>query len=279
MFRLFVLSLCVTSSVHAAIVCFDGSKKKIDCATLGKTLSLADNVVLGEHHYTPPLQKAMAQVIAATVQAGKREGDFTVGWEFLNTRDRDRNADLFKKFTDGAIDGETFLKTTQGTDKATAYLPILDAVKVGKGELLSTNLSRAEKKPAVQGGLDAMDPKLIPPDFRLGGKNYFERFQEALGGGDHPGLKNYFVAQCLTDASMAHALLTQSKGRLRFLVAGAFHVEYRDGVVADLVLRKKTDRTVSVVFRQAESEADALAAVHHEKYGALGDYVVALLGE
>ncbi len=274
------LVLLLVSSV-SAFARWDGlildvaAKKPLKTVELFDRLAPAENIVLGEKHYTAPVQKAEGEIIEGAVRAAKREGHFTVGWEFLNRTSRDKTAELYRRFSAGEITGETFLKTTQGSEQAVAYLPVMRALKALDGELIGVNLSREEKKPAVQGGLAAMDPKLVPPSFQLGGTKYHDRFVEAMGGHGGPALANYFVAQCLTDATMAHALLTEAKHAFRFLVAGAFHADYHDGAVAELYARGNKERTVSISIVDASdyTEADMYHAVYSAKYGPIADYV------
>ncbi len=120
-----------------------------------------------------------------------------------------------------------------------------------------------------------MDPALLPPGYASGGEHYRQRFTEAMG--DHvPAAKiaNYFDAQCLTDDVMAFSL--EEGHGLKILVAGAFHTDYRDGVVKRLEARQseKIIKSVTIVDASDYSEADLLPLLLDDRWGALADFVV-----
>ncbi len=254
---------------------YDSSGKEIPWEQMTADLERSDIIALGEEHYTPSIQAAQAQAIRDASLDRPIQG-LTVGWEFLNSSEQKNVQDLFAQFTEGKITGQDFLKQTQKTD-SDSYLPILEATRDLKGTLWATNLSRAEKAPVTKGGIEAADPTLLPPNFEMGSEAYRERFAEAMGSGHIPPekLANYFAAQCLTDDVMAYQLLGSPTGDRRFLVVGAFHTDYRQGVVARLKKRAPDLRVTTVRFMELQAK-DELPELTDERYGPLADFVVVI---
>ncbi|MBU6375402.1 MAG: ChaN family lipoprotein, partial [Bdellovibrionales bacterium] len=165
--------------------------------------------------------------------------------------------------------------------KARSYLPILEAGVQFQGSLRGLNLARDEKAPVVSGGLKAIDPRLIPPGFALGGPDYWERFEKAMGSHASPDqLERYFEAQCLVDDVMAYSVL-KDEADLRVLINGSFHSDYFDGAVARIQKRAPQLRAKVIRFIDASeyTEADLspqlnlATPVIDRQYGALADWI------
>lgn len=233
-------------------------------------------IVLGEKHYSVPVQKAQATVLEAVVRRGGAESRFTTAWEFLNVTSQPTTGNAFARFVAGEIDVLSLLKILQGSAGAPTYAPILEATKALGGELLGVNLSRAEKAPVVERGIGAVDPALLPPGFEMGSEGYFERFRQAMEGHATPEqIRNYYAAQCLTDDVMAYHLLKDSAAPLKFLVVGSFHSDYSDGVVSRLRARAPRVTTKAVRFIDAADYTEAeLAQVQRDaQYGDIAEFV------
>lgn len=246
-------------------------------------LSRMDLVVIGETHYREVVQKAEAQVIRSLVEHTRSHGKFTVGWEFLNRGEQPRVRALFSDFKDNKISAEGFLGQTQGSSNASLYAAVLEAVKVLNGDLIGTNLSRAQKLPVLNEGLLGLDPLLLPPNYERGDCSYFQRFEEAMANHIPPDkLDRYFEAQSLTDDVMAYAMIEDSQSPLKFLIAGHFHTDYSSGVVARLKARGSACTRVATVriedasLYSATEWADVLKS--HPTYGCDADYFY-FLGE
>lgn len=242
------------------------------------SLSGAKTIVLGEKHYTQAVQQKEADIMRDVVLKAGRVGSFSLGWEFLELSSRGKIKELYEQFERGDITAQDFLKSTQGTENAYAYEPVLEATKALQGDLWATNLSHEEKRPIVQGGLAAADPSIVPPGFKMGSANYYERFKEEMGHGHATPdmVSHYFDAQCLTDDVMAYWLLEQAKPDLRFLVVGSFHVDYGDGVVARLRDRAPSEKLLNVRIIDASDYRpdELLPMLRDPKYGPLADYAV-----
>ncbi len=287
---LFLLSGLVSGSqVRAEASAWNGRVFRVDASgfseitqpQLIEQLAQAQIVVLGEKHNTPKVQNMQAKIVADTVEKANAGMQFTLAWEFLNYTDQMTTEREFTRFMAGSISGFEFLRLTQGSDQNFAYIPILQAVADHDGQLLGVNLSREQKAPVVRSGLRALDPRLLPPGFRMGGAGYRERFEEAMGGHATPDqMDRYFDAQCLTDDVMAYQMLGLSAYPRKFLVAGSFHTDYQDGTVARLKARAPDQpmKTVKIAdasdFQSGELENHLREFLIDAKYGQIADFVV-----
>jgi uncharacterized iron-regulated protein len=249
---------------------------EISLEELAKEISGANIVVLGEEHYSLPIQASQARIIKALVKASGAKGNFTTAWEFLDAADQKFTDHIYKQLRLGNIDAYDFLDELFGEASSLSYAPIIGATNDLGGRLIGVNISRLQKRPVSQKGISAADPKIVPPGFALGSKRYFERFKE--GARHHAQndtqLKNMFDAQCLTDEVMAYNLLAD-KAKLKFLVVGSFHSDFYDGVVARLQARSPGSKIVNIRFMDvSEYREDEIPAILHSlQYGRLADYV------
>ncbi|MDQ3233574.1 MAG: ChaN family lipoprotein [Pseudobdellovibrionaceae bacterium] len=236
--------------------------------------------VLGEEHYNPPVQVAEAWLINRIAHELPKANQLILGWEFLNTEDRFRINEHYAQYKDHTLSSEEFLQQLFPAGPATTeYAPVLESARAHGAALVPTNLSRAQKSPVTRGGIEALDPTLLPKDFTLGGPLYWERFQQAMG--PHPlpyPIENYFAAQSLTDEVMATELLRLPSDSSGVLITGAFHGDYRQGVVTSLERRSPNVPVVyiRIVDAQVWTEDELRAFFVHSRYGPVADllYVV-----
>jgi len=252
-----------------------GQDRIMSSEELFQHLADSDVIVMGEKHYTAAVQSMEAAILRGTMSAATEQTHMTVGWEFLNRRDRAQIDQLFDQVSNGSLTPEDFVSQTQNTPNAVVYAPVIAAVRNLRGSLLPTNLSRAEKAPVTQGGITALDPALLPPGYGEGSDHYRQRFREAMG--DHvpaDKIANYFDAQCLTDDVMAWSL--EEGTGLKFLIAGSFHTDYRDGAVERLKTRLPTAviKSVTIIDAADFAEPDLLPLLIDSRWGPLADYVV-----
>lgn len=249
----------------------------IQLVDLTAKLSRADFVVMGEKHYTPAVQQAQALVIESVVLARDAKNHFTTAWEFLNFTSQLKIQEAYAKFVAGQIDALGFLAETQGSVISDSYVPILESTRSLGGQLIGINLSRKEKEPVVQYGIGAADPKLVPPGFEMGGKNYHDRFIKVMVEGGHASpeqAENYWAAQCLSDDVMAHHSILESLFQPVFLVTGSFHADYGDGVVARLKARAVGKGVQAIRFIDASDfhEDELLGLLHDPVYGDIAEF-------
>lgn len=281
-----IIILALTLFSHLALS-WDGVIYQVDTQTeitaseLYTELALADVIVIGEKHYTTRVQEMEGEILEQVMSL--KSGEFFLGWEFLNHTDSTKNDLLWQDVKDKKITIEEFLTQTQGFSTAKVYEPLLQAVLNNNAKLYGLNLSRAEKSPVSQNGITALDPALLPPDFELGGANYYERF-EAVMSGHVPAQKiqNYYEAQCLVDDVMAYKFLEAFAvpNTTGFMVAGHFHTDYNDGVVARLNTRIQKlglnlkVSTVRLVDASIYQESELLNLLNDSTYGNVADFVI-----
>lgn len=237
-------------------------------------IAKADELVVGEKHNTESIQNSEARLFSDF--ASSRGERVTFAWEFWDWSDKAKLDASFEKFRTDEITSEAFLKSMFGDQYPNLpYAPLMEAVKAAQADILPTNLSRSEKAPVLKGGINALDPKLLPPGFGVGGANYYERFVEAMGGHSDPAKsENYFVAQSLVDDSVALHLTRDRTTRSIFLVIGEFHSSYFDGVWKRLELRSGNHTRYLVQIADPEDQTDWEPVLHHAKYGDLADFVI-----
>jgi uncharacterized iron-regulated protein len=235
-----------------------------------------DELVVGEKHDTPSVQNAEARLFAEF--AKQRKAPVTFAWEFWNWSEREKLALVYAEFANGVISGEKFLRWMHGQENPElSYLPLMEAVKRARAKVLPLNLTREEKAPVVKGGISKVDPKLLPPGFEMGGKEYLTRFIDAMGGhGDPAKIANYFAAQCLVDDVAAFHFARDRETNDAFLVIGGFHSRYFDGVWKRLEKRSPGRSRLLVEIGESGDERDWGAVMNHEKYGPVADFLILL---
>jgi uncharacterized iron-regulated protein len=234
-------------------------------------------IVLGEKHYSEPIQKAEGLLIDLVMSANKgKSKTLTTAWEFYIHAYQDVTNYFYNLYMQEKISVETFMEKSHGSAQAKLYAPMAVATKKHRGHLLGVNLSADEKAPLLEKGLTGMPPELIPPGFAMGSPHYFKRFELAMAGHGTPEkLKNYYEAQCLADDTMAYNIQRDALSDYVFLITGSFHMEYNDGVVARLKARLPEIPMSSVrVFNTNDYVESELAEVIHDPtYGDLSDYI------
>lgn len=235
----------------------------------------ADELIVGEKHYTKSIQRAEARLFRD--YARERGEAVTFAWEFWDWRDEAKLQDAYRKFRSYEIKSDEFLKTLFGEKNYNpTYAPLLKAVRDAGADVLAVNLSRAEKTPVIKGGISALDPKLLPAGFEMGGKDYYDRFVLAMEGhGDPATYPNYFAAQSLVDDVIAFHIDRDRPTRSLFLLIGEFHTSYFDGVWKRASLRSRESRLrylIQIANRGDHSDWDPI--LHHPKYGDLADFVI-----
>jgi len=238
------------------------------------------NVVMGEYHYIPLIQKGEGDIIRAVVDHWNLSGNFTLAWEFQDYVNHDSITDAFNKYSADEISGVDLIKrlfgAAPGWESNMPYLEMFKATKDLSGVFIGVNAQRSVKQQIIKNGLESVDKGLIPPDMELGGTNYYERFKETMGGHGSPDLLYpYFVAQSYTDSVMAYQMERLGSYDLRFLVVGSFHSDYNDGTVAQL-RRYSSRETITIklveVKDYTEEELKEILTPH-PTYGPLADYI------
>ncbi len=263
---------------------FDVSRQAfLTDAEIHAQLAGVEILVLGEKHDTPSVQLQQARAISETLEANPAAiGRWVLGWEFLNRRDQLAINEDWSRVNADEITVSDLLDRFMGKGRGRSYSPILEAGVRFAGELRGLNLARDEKAPVVRGGLEALDPAVLPPGFAMGGAGYRERFDAVMGGGhaSPDAIGRYFQAQCLTDDVMAYELL-KGASPLRVLINGSFHSDYFDAAIDRIRARDQASRLLSIRFIDASDYSESeltpdlklAEPVVDPKYGALADWI------
>lgn len=277
-----ITTILLTFNLYANTMIHVASKNVLSRDQFISEISIADIIVIGEKHYTQKIQDQEGMIIKDVLEFRNRftETNFTLGWEFLNNSDNFKIQSLISDLKNNLITTEDFLLSTQNNKDAHVYAPIINETLRFDGQIIGVNLSRLEKAPVVKNGIGALDPKLLPPNFKEGGSAYFDRFYEVMKShATDEQIKNYFTAQSLVDDVSAFSLL-KNQADLKFLVIGAFHSMYNDGVVARLKARAGHAKVINIeVIDEAdypENETDLDLLLNDPKYGYRADYIIFL---
>jgi uncharacterized iron-regulated protein len=289
--RLFIFILCsfsVLFSINAVDKVYDlKSQKFLPQSEWLEALPETGQIVLGEYHYNGEIQQAQGRIIDLVVQSKKKEGRFSVAWEFLNYPDQEKIQESFLSFSQNEISGKDFIHQffKPGPDEeessSVVYLPFIEATKRHGGQFVGVNAPRSWKSVITKTGLSSLDPSLVPPIMELGSRFYFERFEEAMGGHvSSEKLFRYYEAQCYTDSVMAWAMDEYMLHDLRFLVVGAFHSDYLDGVSLQLAKHSSLSTTTIKIVDATELSANELLELlqAHAQYGDIADYLYIVQG-
>ena len=274
-FAILTVSLLQTACASERI--FDvAARRYVTREAMLARVNASDDVVVGEKHDTKTIQDAEARLFRDF--ANGRRSRVSFAWEFWNWSDRAALVANYARFRTGEISGEGFLRAVFGEkNPELTYLPLMNAVKEFGADVIATNLTREEKAPVVKSGIDALDPKLLPPGFALGGADYFERFSAEMGADGHASpdqIRNYFAAQSLVDDVVAYHFVEHRHTPSAFLVIGNFHTRFRDGAFRRIMARSSDRARLLVEIADPEDETSWEAVLHHPKYGDLADFVI-----
>lgn len=159
----------------------------------------------------------------------------------------------------------------------------IQAPRYLKGRALALNAPRWLTKKISQNSLASLSSEeraLLPPNFELGNKAYFERFKRAMRGhGDEQSVRQYFEAQSVWDDTMAwraQLAMQEHPQQVLVIVVGDFHVRYGGGLPDRLRARGLDVLSVSQVFADEDPITLRQHIGPHKLYGPRGDFVLAV---
>jgi uncharacterized iron-regulated protein len=277
--KIFIVILAFTSATsHSKIteIYKTSDKSTLSLEELIQEIPSSGQYILGEFHNTKEIQDAQGQLIHEKVLFEKAQNGFSVFWEFLNYTDEEKtqiNWDLFKT---NQIDSTQFITNTAGAQNL-SYSPIFETTKTLLGDIKGINLPRAIKQKILKEGIQSIDPKYIPQNHYVGGPEYKERFEIAMGGhAPQDVIEKYFLVQCLTDSVMAEKISINDKHSMNFIIAGSFHTDFYDATV--IRLRKLVNYDI-ITFKFVTKNNISAEELDNfktgdKKYGAFADYIV-----
>lgn len=255
------------------------SQQFISQKELFQNIPTKGQLVLGEQHYQDVVQKAEGDIIRGVLQEKKIQNNFSVCWEFLNYPNQQTIDSVFLRFKKHLISiADLFSKLFLGTKPQVhhSYRHLFEVARFFNGEVIGINAPRAWKQVITKDGLANLDKKFIPVNMELGGKFYKERFVKAMGG--HVPSKKvpyYFEAQSYTDSVMASSIQNLPQHDLKFIIVGAFHSDFNDGLVAQLKkYNSGPTTTIKIINIQNLSKKEIKNLLTpHSRYGIIADYI------
>ena len=234
------------------------NRQYIDLNALADAAAPADIVFFGEFHDDAIAHRLEVEVLR---RLGERRRDIILGLEMF---ERDVQPRL-EEYLAGELDEEAFLRAARPwTNYRSDYRPLVELAMERGWAVVGTNLPQSLASAIAREGLPALER--ISPTQRVfaAAENecavgeYWERFIDAItedadssghiaGSPDDPMLRTMFEAQCARDEAMAESLAgIWSPGTLIFHVNGAFHSDFRLGIVPRL-LRRQGELDVRVI--------------------------------
>lgn len=220
---------------------------------------------------------AQGDFIEKLVTAKKRQGDFCVGWEFLNFTDQKQIESKFTLYKTGQLGLEELFKEffPSRSIEHEVYAPLFQMAKKYQGTVLGTNAPRLWKRVIINEGFSTLSQDRIPRLMQRGSDNYYERFLEAMGGhADLSVIEKYFMAQSYTDATMAQSLIDLSNAQVKIMITGHFHSDFGHGLPS--YLEKGTNKNIELIrfvdFKNIPEEERDSILKEHPKYGQRAAY-------
>lgn len=254
----------------------------IDLPTLVQDLTTADVVFFGEYHDDPVTHRLEYELLR---RLGASREQVVLGLEMFG---RDVQG-VLGEYVSGEISEEEFLRTSRPwPNYAADYRPMVALAKERGWDVIATNLPQALASGIARGGLQSLET--LPADQRRFAAAeiecptgaYWERFVEAITESadssghvavseDDPMFRPMFEAQCARDEAMAETIAAVSgQGSLVYHVNGAFHSDYRLGIVPRL-LRRRNGLEVRVI---SAIPIEDLSAPDLEEYLDRADYLI-----
>ena len=244
-----------------------------------------DVVMFGEFHDQNALHREQLAFLREYYR--RRQGKIALSLEMI---EKDV-AGLLKKYLDGAVGEEEFLKDSRTwKNYREAYAPLVEFAKARRLDVIAANIPRRiASQYARTGSLDAAEEKdreYLPRRHWADKDKYWEEFFSVMNGAGGEArvmslpeekIWDFYRAQCLKDDVMAQSIadyLTQNSGRKILHIQGMFHGRFHLGV-ADKLQRLRPELKIAVispVFMEEGADGGALAVKHKDD----GDLLILL---
>jgi uncharacterized iron-regulated protein len=235
-------------------------------------------VIVTEQHDIRLHHANQLEVLRALGRVGLRA---SVGMEFLAYPDQP----WVDRFVRGEIQEPEFLRGVgwQGYPFEW-YRPLVLFPGVAGGQVRALNAPARLTRALAQRGLDGLTAEergLLPPDFQVGSRPYFERFAAVMGQHGPPSeaaLRNYFAAQSAWDDTMAWQaaeFIRAYPDQVLVIIVGDFHASYGGGLPDRLLARGLGyPLVISQVNRHGLTDEETRRLVApHPVFGPRADYV------
>jgi len=278
-----ILLLCLTISFNTfAYRVYDTQNAKyINKSDFHEQIKLIDQFVLGEFHYDLEIQQTEADIIQDIVKERNLEKKFTIAWEFLNYPDQEKLDSSMTKYKNNLISSidiiKEFFPGEKNTEMNKSYVPLFDVAKKLDGQFIATNAPREWKSVITKKDISELSKDKIPANMSEGSTDYFDRFENIMGGHvKKEMLKKYFTAQSYTDSVISTSINKLAENDLQFLVIGAFHSDFNDGVIPKLnSVSNKEAVTIKIINPKELDQSDIEQYLNgSELYGQYARYII-----
>jgi uncharacterized iron-regulated protein len=228
----------------------------------------ADVVFFGELHGEPAAHRAQLDLLESLARRGAA---VTVALEMF---ERDVQVEL-DAFLSGEISEEVFLERSRPwPNYSPDYRPLVETARANGWPVIAGNVPRSLAAAVARGGLDtlhAMDPPAhayLAEVFDCPADAYFRRFEEQMAAHPMPGasdpaataarVRRFYEAQCVKDETMAESIARFADPSSRIVhFNGAFHSDYRLGIVPRLERRRPGARVLVISTVRGDPGPDA----------------------
>lgn len=237
-------------------------------------LTSADILFFGEEHNDSAGHYLENKIFRALHQ---RFGDqLALSLEMFETD----NQLVLNEYLSGQIDESRFSKDARLWSNYKDYRPMIEFARQNKVSVIAANPPRRYVTMVSRRGMRALDSlsksakEFLPrlPYDTLSGR-YREKFYDIMKGspgGDNPRV---YYSQTLWDAGMAnsiHLFLKKNKGKKVFHCVGKFHVEEKLGTAAQLQIRDKKLKLLTIICFPDKS----FSSSSWDQFANLGDYII-----
>ncbi len=223
----------VSAQTPAAFALYDTKGKSISYEKMVKELAQADVVLFGEFHDNPIchwLELRLAKDLHAL-----KKGDFVMGAEMFEAD----NQMILDEYLAGNIKENHLTEEAKvWNNYKTDYRPLVEYAKAHSIPFVATNIPRRYASMVARMGLASLDklsaaakafmcPLPLEVDLEL---SQYKKMTSEMSS-SHGGGENMVRAQAIKDATMAHFILQNQKGKFFYHINGAYHSDYFEGIV------------------------------------------------
>ncbi len=225
----------------------DKDGNKVNIYTLLKTAANNDVIFFGEKHGNSIAHRYEFELLKFLYKADK---NIAIGMEMFEVDVQAR----VDKYLAGEVSSQFFLANSRPWDNyETDYRPIIEFARENRLYVIAANIPRRLASMVAKGGIESWeslpdeDKAFLPREYKFLDDDYKEYFLATMQNnpmmgrmGNKGGMDNLYYAQCVKDEKMAESIadfLTQNPDHKMIVYCGAFHSDYRLGIVQKLLMR------------------------------------------
>lgn len=237
-------------------------------------------LIISELHDNPSHHQHQMEVLQH-LKKGFHKG-LSLGMEFFDYTKQD----IVNDFLSGKIQDNEFLPSIEwGGIPWSYYRPLVLFPPGAGGTTLALNAPKGITAKVKRTGVESLtadEIALLPPNWSLGNKNYFERFRETILRGGHSipqeSIARYFEAQSIWDETMAWRAVSYMEKfpqQILIILVGDFHAAYGGGLPDKIRNRGWTQTLVisQVAISEMEESEIEQTMMPHARYGSRAEYI------